>query len=141
MMERDKSIYRHKGLRETTVKTVYGEVSYKRAVYEKINDDGTRIFVYLLDETLELKNIGLISANLAENLVEGITELSHRQCEAKVSEMTDQSISAMGVWKVIQTLGEQVAEEEKEITKTHRKGHIRGKRKHRCCLRKRMVYI
>lgn len=112
MQERDKSIYRHKGIKETTVKTVYGEVSYKRAVYEKTNADGSKCFVYLLDETLELKNVGLISTNLAEKVVEEITELSYRQCTAKVSEMTGQHISPMGVWKVIQELGEQVSEEE-----------------------------
>lgn len=34
MEERDKSRYRHKGLRQTTIKTVYGEVTCRRAVYE-----------------------------------------------------------------------------------------------------------
>lgn len=126
MEERDKSVYRHKGLRETTVKTVYGEVVYKRAIYEKMNENGSKSYVYLLDENLELKNVGLISTNLAEKLVEGITELSYRQCASKVSEMTGQSISAMGVWKVIQALGEQVCEEEKELVVAHKKGHIKG---------------
>lgn len=42
MEVRDKSIYRHKGLRETTVKTVYGEVTYKRAIYEKSNESGSK---------------------------------------------------------------------------------------------------
>lgn len=128
MQERDKAVYRHKGLRETCIKTVYGEVVYKRAVYEKINKDGNKCFVYLLDETLNLKNVGLISTNLAEKLVEGITELSYRQCAAKVSEMTGQSISAMGVWKVIQALGEQVADEEKEVTRAHKEGRICGEK-------------
>jgi hypothetical protein len=31
---RDKSVYRHKGLKRTTVKTVYGEVVYSRTIYE-----------------------------------------------------------------------------------------------------------
>lgn len=66
---------------------MYGEVSYKRAVCEKTDEDGSKNFVYLLDETLELKNTGLISANLAEKLVGGITELSYRQCAARISEM------------------------------------------------------
>lgn len=110
------------------MKTVYGEVGYKRTVYEKNNADGSKSFVYLLDETLELKNVGLISTNLAEKLAEGIKELSYRQCAAKVSEMTGQHISPMGVWKVIQALGEQVCEEEKEITRTHKEGHICGEK-------------
>ncbi|MCI6675551.1 MAG: hypothetical protein MSG78_01340 [Clostridiales bacterium] len=30
MRERDKSKYRHKGSRQTTIKTVYGEVTHRR---------------------------------------------------------------------------------------------------------------
>ena len=112
MESRDKKKYRNKGLRQTTVKTVYGEVTYLRAVYEVIEEDGTRHFVYLLDETLDLANVGLISTNMAELLVKGITELSYRECAAKVSEMTGQTIRAMGVWIVIQALGEKICEEE-----------------------------
>lgn len=126
MEGRDKSIYRHKGLRETTVKTVYGEVVYKRAIYEKTNDSGLKSFVYLLDETLDLKNVGLISTNLAEKLVEGITELSYRQCAEKVTEMTGQSISPMGVWKVVQSLGGQVCDEETQLVEAHKKGNAKG---------------
>lgn len=97
MKERDKSKYRHKGLRQTTVKTVYGEVTYRRAIYEVLEEDGWKHFVYLLDETLELDHVGLISTNMAELLVKGITELSYRACAERVSEMTGQSISTMGV--------------------------------------------
>ena len=128
MKERDKHRYRHKGLRQTTIKTVYGEVTYQRAVYEVQEEDGFRHYVYLLDETLELDNIGLISTNMAELLVKGITELSYRECAAKVSEMTGQRISAMGVWNVIQSLGEKVCEEEKKLVEEHKKGKIRGER-------------
>lgn len=40
MRERDKSKYRHKGLCQTTLKTVYGEVTYYRAIYEVMEEDG-----------------------------------------------------------------------------------------------------
>ena len=82
---RDKKKYRNKGARQTTVKTVYGEVTYQRTVYEVNEEDGTRRFVYLLDETLELDHVGLISTNMAELLVKGITELSYRECASRVS--------------------------------------------------------
>lgn len=123
---RDKKVYRNKGLRETTIKTVYGEVTYRRTIYQTINEEGRQIFVYLLDETLELEKVGLISTNLAEKIVHGITEMSYRECAAKVTEMTGQSISAMGVWNVIQALGEKVLEEEKELVEDHKKGLIQG---------------
>ena len=128
MESRDKKKYRNKGLRQTTVKTVYGEVTYQRAVYEVIEEDGTRHFVYLLDETLDLANVGLISTNMAELLVKGITELSYRECAAKVSEMTGQTISAMGVWNVIQALGEKICEEEKALTEDYKKGRLKGEK-------------
>jgi hypothetical protein len=126
MKQRDRSKYRHKGTRKTTVKTVYGEVEYRRAVYETSEEDGTRRYVYLLDETLELDNIGLISTNMAELLVKSVTEMSYRETAARVTEMTGQSISAMGVWNVIQALGEKVCEDEHTLVKEHKAGHIQG---------------
>ena len=128
MKERDKSRYRHKGSRQTTVKTVYGEVTYSRTIYEVIEDDGTKHFVYLLDETLELENIGLISTNMAELLVKGVTEQSYRACAAQISETTGQTISAMGVWNVIQALGVKVCEAEKELTQAHKQGKVHGEK-------------
>ena len=128
MEDRDKKKYRNKGARQTTVKTVYGEVTYQRTVYEVTEEVGTRHFVYLLDETLDLDHVGLISTNMAELLVKGITELSYRECARQVSEMTGQTISAMGIWNVIQALGEKVCEEETELTEAYKKGQVKGKR-------------
>ena len=67
MKNRDKEAYRNKGLRE-----------YSRRVYETIRDDGLKEFVYLLDEQLHIPGVGLISQNLADQLVAGITEMSYR---------------------------------------------------------------
>lgn len=128
MEGRDRKKFRHKGLRQTTVKTVYGEVTYHRAVYEAAEEDGFKHYVFLLDETLQLDNVGLISTNMAELLAKGIMEMSYRECAAKVSEMTGQSISAMGVWNVIQALGEKVCEEEAQLVEEYKKGHIQGEK-------------
>ena len=35
-------------------------------------EDGRKRFVYLLDETLDLDHVGLISTNMAELLVKGL---------------------------------------------------------------------
>ena len=128
MKGRDRTRYRHKGTRQTTIKTMYGEVTYSRVIYEVTEEDGFRHFVYLLDETLELENVGLISANMAELLVKGITELSYRECAEQVSEMTGQTISAMGVWNVIQALGEKVCAEEKELVEAYKEGQVHGEK-------------
>ena len=71
---RDKSLYRDKGNRKTTIKTRFGEITYWRHVYRVVRDDGKVEHVFLLDEVLELDQIGLISAGLAEQMVKGITE-------------------------------------------------------------------
>ena len=46
---RDKSALRCKGKRKTTIKTIFGEVVYERNLYETKNEEGQRIWVYLLD--------------------------------------------------------------------------------------------
>ncbi len=79
---------------------------------------------------------------MAELLVKGITELSYRECATKVSEMTGQTISAMGVWNVIQALGgEKVYNEEATLTEEYKKGHVKGKKKFLSCLKKQMEFI
>ena len=128
MEQRDKTRYRNKGRRHTAIKTIFGEVEYRRTIYEVMDGGSEKRFVYLLDENLELDPVGLISTNMAELMLQGITELSYRECAAKISAMTGQSISAMGVWNVIQSLGEKVCREEKELAEAHKAGKLRGEK-------------
>lgn len=78
MGRRDKTRYRNKGLRHTSNKTIFGEVEYRRTVYELMDEINEKRFAYLLDENLELDSIGLISTNMVELMAQGITELSYR---------------------------------------------------------------
>ena len=48
-----------------------------------------------------------------------------------MTEMTGQRISAMGVWNVIQSLGDKVCEEERELVKAHKSGQIKGEKEAR----------
>lgn len=128
MENRDKDAYRNKGKRKTTVKTVYGEVEYERRIYQVTREDGLTEFVFLLDEQLEISGVGLISMNMAEQMVSNITEMSYRETAEKITEMTGQSISAMGVWNVIQNLGDKVCEEEQELVKAHKAGQVKGEK-------------
>lgn len=128
MENRDKDAYRNKGKRKTTVKTVYGEVEYERRIYQVTREDGLTEFVFLLDEQLEISGVGLISMNMAEQMVSNITEMSYRETAEKITEMTGQSISAMGVWNVIQNLGDKVCEEEQELVKAHKEGQVKGEK-------------
>lgn len=123
---RSKIELRDKGYRKATIKTVYGEVSYKRHVYQTIDEYGSKHFLYLLDKNLRLNRIGLISENFVEQLVSSITEMSYRNCAEKMSEATGLPISHTGVWNVIQALGEKLENDEKELVEADKHEQIRG---------------
>ena len=129
MIARDKKAYRHKGRRKTTIKTVYGEVEYSRNVYEVVRENGDKEYVYLLDEQLMFDKIGVMSQNLVEQMVSCVTEMSYRESAKKLSEITGQSVSAMGIWNVIQELGENVCEDEKKHVEAYNNGTIKGDKK------------
>ena len=53
MLERDRTKYRHKGKKKTTLKTIMGEVEYERAIFQYKDDDGKSCHVYgAVDEGL-----------------------------------------------------------------------------------------
>ena len=110
---RDTKKYRDKGCRTTTIKTVYGNVTYDRHVYQTEDEEGHKAFVYLLDEAVKMDKIGLISTNLAEKIASCVTENPYRVTADIISSTSGQTISHGGAWKLVQKLGERVSEEEK----------------------------
>lgn len=124
---RDKSQYRDKGKRTTTIKTVYGEVAYARRVYQTKLEDGGKAFVYLLDEAMQMDKIGLISTNLAEKIAMTVTESPYRVTADIIRETCGQSISHGGAWNLIQRLGERINEEEDYAVKQMEAGQAVGK--------------
>lgn len=113
--ERDTKRYRDKGCRKTTIKTVYGDVTYHRHVYETKTEEGGKAYIYLLDQSISIDKIGLISTNLVEKVVSCVTENSYRVTADTITETCRQSISHGGAWKLVQRLGERVEEEEKHL--------------------------
>jgi len=126
--KRNRKEFRDKGRRRSTIKTVYGEVSYDRHVYQTRDEFGTNHCVYLLDENLDLNKIGLISENYIELMISSITEMSYRNCAQKISETTGLTISHTGVWNVIQVLGEKLENDEKELVETSKHKQIKGEK-------------
>lgn len=114
---RDRQRYRDKGRRTTTIKTVYGEVSYSRRVYQTEPEDGRRSHVYLLDEAMHMDKIGLISTNLAEKIAMTVTESPYRVTSEIINSTCGQSISHGGVWNLIQRLGERIIKEEEQAVR------------------------
>ena len=107
--ERDRNEYRHKGKRKKTIKTILGEVEYYRSIY--MTKEMKHVF--LLDELMGFEGSGLVSGLLSEKIAEMICKTSYRGTSEAISTMTGQSISATGVWNVVQAMGKKVDEIEK----------------------------
>ena len=125
---RDKKVYRGKGSRRTSIKTVYGEVEYSRRVYRTETEEGQSAHVFLLDQARKMDKIGLISTNLAEKIALTVTESPYRTTADIISQTCGQSISAQGVWNMMQRLGERIDEEEKQAVKQMEAGQTEGTR-------------
>lgn len=125
---RDSKQYRDKGKRRTCIKTVYGSVEYRRKVYKTSLEDGKTAYVYLLDQAMQMDKIGLISTNLAEKLAMTVTESPYRVTADIISSTCGQSISAGGVWNVMQRLGERIIEEEEHAVRQMNADQSEGKR-------------
>lgn len=125
---RDTKQYRDKGGRKTSIKTVYGEVEYWRRVYRTTLEDGEQGYVYLLDQAMKMDKIGLISTNLAEKIALTVTESPYRVTADVISSTCGQSISAGGVWNVMQRLGERISEEEEYAVKQMNADQSEGQR-------------
>ena len=123
---RDKSKYRDKGYRKTTIKTIYGEVEYTRHVYVTKDADGRRVAVYLLDQELGMDTIGLISTNLAEKILTMATNTPFRKTAEQIAGTTGQTISHSGVWNMVQAFGEKLANEEETLVQEFHADNSRG---------------
>ena len=124
MGNRDKKKYRHKGLRETSVNTVMGEIKYKRAMYE-IQEEGVKKTVYLLDETLKISVEGKVSSNLVQKVVETVPVTdSYRKAEKVIDTTTNTSLSHEKIRGMIVKIGDKIANKEKEERKLYDKKQL-----------------
>jgi hypothetical protein len=126
---RDKRKYRHKGLPATSLKTLMGEVEYKRAVYKTTLESGEKAHVHLLDEALGLSTFGKVTTNLAARIASAVSVSAFREAAKNVSSMTGQTISHGGVWNVIQDMGKKLAEVEEANTKLAKSNEGKGEKK------------
>lgn len=117
MNARDTKKYRHKGLRGNTIKTIMGEVEYRRVMYE-MEENGIKKTVYLLDEKLHINTEGKVSENLIEKAVEivPITD-SYRKAETVIKETTNATLSFEAIRTLIIKIGDKITKKEKEERK------------------------
>lgn len=122
--ERDRSIFRDKGYRQTVLKTVFGEVEYRRHVYTVSGKSGKeRSSIYLLDEAMGLSTVGFYSEGICKLITEACCKTSYREAARSVSEMTGLPISHTSAWNIIQNVGEQEQRRIEEL------GHAAHERK------------
>lgn len=84
--------------------------------------------MFLLDQAMQMDKIGLISTNLAEKIALTITEAPYRVTADMISSTCGQSISAGGVWNLVQRLGERIDEEECHAVKQMDAEQTEGKK-------------
>lgn len=116
----DTKVYRNKGFRKTTIKTLLGEVEYTRRMYQKLEEENQKTYVYLLDEYMGLDKIGFISSTLSRLIVNGTTQNHFRNAAESISSLTGLRISHQACWNVTQKAGEMVLRE-------HRKDAVKAK--------------
>ncbi len=126
--KRDKKKYRDKGKRKTCLKTLMGEVEYSRRVYQYESEAGIKKHIYLLDEALQAKQIGLFTGNFIQLIIEAASNKSYRKTAESISKITGQTISHGGAWDIIQTVGKKIDTIEKQQAEAVSKGHFSGQR-------------
>ena len=124
----DKKKYTSGGFRSSSIKTVYGPVSYSRRVYRTKLEDGKLAYVYPLDKYLGIDKIGLISENLAEKIADLATEATYRETAETITATTGFSVSAQGAWGIMQRIGERIDEEENHSVNQMNSGRDEGKK-------------
>lgn len=103
--QRDRSSLRDKGYRATTLKTIMGEVTYRRHVYLVAGDVGPSATLYLLDKSMGLDTVGLFSDTVCMMAVEAACAVSYRTAATTLNDLTGLDISHESVWRIVQNVG------------------------------------
>lgn len=124
MENRDKKTYRHKGYRINCIKTLMGDIEYKRAIY-LVDNGKQKTHIFLLDQQTNINCIGKISANLAEKMLKTVTEtISYRKGANEIQNLTNETISHEGLRDLIYRVGKEIEEKEEQLIKLHKQDKL-----------------
>ena len=70
--------------------------------------------------------MGQVSGGIIELVAQNISEVSYRVCAEMISKMTGLSISGVGVWNIVQKLGEEIKQYEKEKVEAHQSDKLQA---------------
>ena len=122
---RDKEVFIPKDFQPTTIKTRLGDIPISRRRYKmQVNEE--KKYVYLLDEFLEMNEIGQYSQSIIEMVVREITKKSYRETAKTISEDTDSIITHTAVRNIVLKLGEKIKKLEEEKIELYEEGKIEG---------------
>lgn len=122
--ERDKKVFRHRGLKTDSIKTVMGVVEYKKTIYE-YEENKQKKFIYLLDENLKLSEFGKISENLVDKVLNIAVETnSYRDAAEQIMQILNISISHETVRDIVLKAGMKIIEKETEETNLNKKDKL-----------------
>ena len=102
---RDKKRYRCKGKKQASIKTKLGVVEYRRNVYLDKAAPERKQCVYLLNEQFGAELHGQMTEEICQLAVEAACANSYREAARIISDTTGLSISAQGVWDIVQEQG------------------------------------
>ena len=123
-----KHIYENKGYAGTSIKTVYGEVEYRRHKYIRKNEDGINEIIYPLDEKLKINKIGLFSENMCDKVVEIASKNSFRETAEIIKRTTNNAISHQECWNIVQEVGKSIVNKENNIVTKMYEGKLKPTR-------------
>lgn len=113
MQNRNKKEYRHKGYKNNTIKTIMGEIEYKRAIY--LNDNK---HIYLLDNMINIETFGKFSAFMTENMLKTVVNTSsYRKGAEEIKNLTNGIASHQALQQLVWKVGERIEKKENEEIK------------------------
>ena len=124
MKNRNKKVYRHKGYRVNCIKTLMGDIEYKRAIY-LVNNGKQKTHMFLLDQETRINCIGKISSNLAEKMLKTVVDtISYRKSAEEIKTLKNETISQEGLRDLIYKIGKAIEEKEKQLIKLHKQDKL-----------------
>lgn len=130
-MQLDSSRYENKGMRRTSIHTLFGTVTYRRHVYydnETLGEDGKRKCIYPLDESLGMTIFQSYTEAVVETVVKRCTEVSFRKAAQAVSEMTGLSLSHATAWSMFQEFGRSLDDHDRRLVEKDNQQQLDGEK-------------
>lgn len=127
LKNKDNKKLKVKDLQRTTIKCRFGNLEIYRRRYEYTKEDGTKEFVYLLDQYMELGYSGQYSQSIVELVIKEAIEKSYRKTSESIEKITNLAISHVAARKIVLDVVERKIKplEEKKVD-LYNKGIIEG---------------